>query len=73
VTDIKDKDLNPDLKYYSENTNRIQILNIDPTVIVMTRTIQPEEPIDPEEGERLLHSRMWVKGTPFHFIVDIGS
>jgi hypothetical protein len=39
----------------------------------VTTTIQPEEPIDLEEGERLLHSHMWVKGTPMHFIVDSGS
>jgi hypothetical protein len=39
----------------------------------MTTTIQPEEPTDPEEGERLFHSQMWVKGTPLHFIVDSGS
>jgi hypothetical protein len=39
----------------------------------MTATIQPEEPTDPEEGERLFHSHMWVKGTPLHFIVDSGS
>jgi hypothetical protein len=39
----------------------------------MTTTIQPEEPEDPEEGECLFHSQMWVKGTPLHFIVDRGS
>jgi hypothetical protein len=39
----------------------------------VTTSIQPEEPIDPEEGERLFHSQMWVKGTPLHFIVDSGS
>jgi hypothetical protein len=39
----------------------------------MTATIQPEEPIDPEEGECLFHSQMWVKGTPLHFIVDSRS
>jgi hypothetical protein len=39
----------------------------------MTATIQPEEPEDPEEGEHLFHSQMWVKGTPLHFIVDSGS
>jgi hypothetical protein len=39
----------------------------------MTTTIQPEEPTDPEEGEHLFHSQMWVKGTPLHFIVDSGS
>jgi hypothetical protein len=38
----------------------------------MTAVIQPEEPTDPEEGERLFHSQMWVKGTPLHFIVDSG-
>jgi hypothetical protein len=39
----------------------------------VTTTIQPKEPIDPEEGECLFHSHMWVKGTLFHFIVDGGS
>jgi hypothetical protein len=36
----------------------------------MTTTIQPEESVDPKEGECLFHSWMWVKGTPLHFIVD---
>jgi hypothetical protein len=36
-------------------------------------TIQPEELKDPEEGEQLFHSQRWVKGTPFHFIVDSRS
>jgi hypothetical protein len=48
-------------------------LTQDPTTIVATATIQPEEPTDPEEGEHLFHSQMWVKGTPLHFIVDSGS
>jgi hypothetical protein len=38
----------------------------------MTTTIQPEEPIDPKEGEPLFHSQMWVKGIMLHFIVDSG-
>jgi hypothetical protein len=29
-----------------------------------------EELEEPEEGECLFHSQMWVKGTPLHFIVD---
>jgi hypothetical protein len=45
----------------------------NPTAIVVTTTIQLEEPTDPEEGEHLFHSQMWVKGTPLHFIVDSGS
>jgi hypothetical protein len=50
-----------------------QIIDADPIAIVVTTTIQPEEPTDPEEGEHLFHSQMWVKGTPLHFIVDSGS
>jgi hypothetical protein len=38
----------------------------------VTKVIQPEEPTDPKEGERLFHSQMWVKGTPLHFIVYSG-
>jgi hypothetical protein len=39
----------------------------------VTATIQPEELVDPEEGEHLFHSQMWVKGTLLHFIVDSDS
>jgi hypothetical protein len=38
----------------------------------MTATIQPEEPTDPEYGEHLFYSQMWVKGIALHFIVDRG-
>jgi hypothetical protein len=48
-------------------------MDVDTTFIVVTATIQPEEPIDPEEEECLFHSYMWVKGTPLHFVVDSGS
>jgi hypothetical protein len=73
VAEIKDKELNPDSKSDSENNGKGHIIDVDPTVIVATATIQPEEPTDPEEGERLFHSQMWVKGTSLHFIVDSGS
>jgi hypothetical protein len=73
VAEIKDKELNPDSESDSENTGKGQIIDADPTAIVTTATIQPEEPTDPEEGECLFHSQMWVKGTPLHFIVDSGS
>jgi hypothetical protein len=73
VAEIKDKESNPDSESDSENTGRRQIIDADPTAIVTTTTIQPEEPTDPEEGEHLFHSQMWVKGTPLHFIVDSGS
>ena len=73
VAEIKDQEPDPDPESDSENTNRRHIIDADPTAIVATAAIQPEEPTDPEEGERLFHSQMWVKGTPLHFIVDSGS
>jgi hypothetical protein len=73
VVKIKDKEPNPDSKFHLENTGRRQIIDADTTTIVVITAIQPEEPADPVEGERIFHSRMWVKGTPLHFIVDSGS
>jgi hypothetical protein len=73
VAEIKDKELNPDSESDFENIGKRQIIDADPTAIVATATIQPKEPTDPEEGECLFHSQMWVKGTPLHFIVDSGS
>jgi hypothetical protein len=69
----KTRTLNPDSESDSENTGKRQIIDADPTAIVATTTIQPEEPTDPEEGECLFNSQMWVKGTPLHFIVDSRS
>jgi hypothetical protein len=73
VAEIKDKEPNPDSESNFENTGKGQIIDTDPTAIVVTTIIQPEEPTDPEEGEHIFHSQMWVKGTPLHFIVDSGS
>jgi hypothetical protein len=73
VVEIKDKELNPDSESDYENTGKRQIIDADPTAIVVTATIQLEETTDPEEGESLFHSQMWVKGTLLHFIVDSGS
>jgi hypothetical protein len=73
VAEIKEKEPNPDSKFGSENTGKRQIIGADPTVIVTTATIEPEEPTDPEDGDRLFHSHMWVKGTPLQFIVDSRS
>jgi hypothetical protein len=50
-----------------------QIIDAEPNAIVATTKIQKEEPEDPEEAERLFHSKMWVKGSPLQFIVDSGS
>jgi hypothetical protein len=68
VAKIKDKYPNPNLDPDLENDKRRQIIDAEPTATVTTTTIQPEE--DLEEGERLFHSQMWVKGEPLHFIID---
>jgi hypothetical protein len=57
VAEIKDKELNPDSESDSRNNGKRQIIDTDPTATVVTTTIQPEEPTDPEEGEHLfIHS-----------------
>jgi hypothetical protein len=50
-----------------------QIIDAEPSATVATTKIQKIEPEDPEEGEHLFHSQMWVKGSPLQFIVDSGS
>ena len=47
-----------------------KVIDVDPSAIVSTTKIQREGPDDPEEGERLFHSKMWVKGYPLQFLVD---
>eukprot|EP00253_Pinus_taeda_P006764 PITA_06764 len=49
------------------------IIDAEPNTTVATAKIQKNEPKYPEEGERLFHSQMWVKGSPLQFIVDSGS
>jgi hypothetical protein len=73
VAEVKDMEPNPDSESDPENIENRQIIDADPTATVTTTTIQLEEPVDPEEGECLFHSQMWVKGTPLHFIVDNDS
>eukprot|EP00253_Pinus_taeda_P016363 PITA_16363 len=50
-----------------------QIIDAEPNSTIATMKIHKEEPKYPEEGERLFHSQMWVKGSPLQFIVDSGS
>ena len=50
-----------------------QIINADPSATVASAKIQKNDPEEPEEGECLFHSQMWVKGSPLQFIVDSGS
>jgi hypothetical protein len=57
----------------SRNQKGEDIIDAEPIATIATTMLQPGEPDELEEDERLFHSQMWVKGTPLHFIVDSGS
>jgi hypothetical protein len=73
VAEIKEKELNPDSEFDYENTNTVHIIDADPTAIIATTKIQPEEPTYFEEGERLFSFTDVREGDPIAFIVDNGS
>ena len=49
------------------------IIDAKPSATIATTQIHPDDPEDPKEGECLFHSKMWVKGSSLHFIIDNGS
>jgi hypothetical protein len=51
----------------------IHIIDEEPSATVPPTNIHTGEPDESEEGENLFHSKMWVKGTLIHFIVESGS
>jgi hypothetical protein len=57
----------------SEPEKGRRIIDVEPSPTIATTKIHPGEADEPEEGECLFHSHMWVKGTPLHFIVDSSS
>jgi len=63
----------PESEPDKRNDKGKQIIDAEPKTTVATTKIQKNEPKDPEEGEHLFHSQMWVKGLLLQFIVDNGS
>jgi hypothetical protein len=57
----------------SEPERGRRIIETEPSASIATTKIQAGGPDEPEEGECLFHSQMWVKGTLLHFIIDSGS
>jgi hypothetical protein len=49
------------------------IIDAKPSATISTTKPQLGELDEPKEGEHLFHSKIWVKGTPLHFIVDSSS
>jgi hypothetical protein len=65
-----ESDAGPDSE--SKPENGIQIIDVEPSAIAAMTKIQLGEPDEPEQGEHLFHSQMWMNDTPLHFIVDNG-
>jgi hypothetical protein len=70
VVEVKAFELDAGFVSESEPERGRHIIDVEPSATVATTKLQPGEPDKLEEGERLFHSQMWVKGTPLHFIID---
>jgi hypothetical protein len=70
VAEVKASKSDADSNSESEPEMGRRIIDVEPSATVATTKLQPSEPDEPEEGESLFYSQMWVKGTPLHFIVD---
>jgi hypothetical protein len=70
VAELKDSKLEEDSNFESNPEGGKWIIVVEPNTTVATTKVHPSELEEPEEGERLFHSHMWVKGAPLHFIVD---
>jgi hypothetical protein len=73
VAEVKASESDEDFDSKPEPKRGRLIIDAEPSATVATTKLQPGEPDEPEEGECLFHSQMWVKGTPLHFIIDSGS
>jgi hypothetical protein len=73
VAEVKASESDADFDSESEPERGRWIIDVEPSATIATTKLQHGEPDEPEEGEHLFHSQMWVKGTLLHFIVDSGS
>jgi hypothetical protein len=73
VAEVKASESDVDFDSEIEPKRGRQIIDAELNATVATTKLQPGELDEPEEGECLFHSQMWVKGTPLHFIIDSTS
>jgi hypothetical protein len=73
MVELKASESEADSDYGSNPEGGKQIIDLVPSATVASTKVRPSKPEEPEEGECLFHSQMWVKGAPLHFIVDSGS
>jgi hypothetical protein len=72
VAEVKASKSNVDSDSETEPETGRQIIDAEPSATVSTTKLQLGEPDELEEGVRLFHSHIWVKGTLLHFIFDSG-
>jgi hypothetical protein len=72
VSEVKASESYAGLGSESEPKRGRWIIDKEPSAIVSTTKIRPNEQDELEEGENLFHSQMWVKSIPLHFIIDSG-
>ena len=73
MAEVKASESDADSDSEPEPERGRRIIDAEPSATVATTKLQPGEPDDPKEGQCLFHSKMWVKCTPLHFIMDSGS
>jgi hypothetical protein len=73
VVELKASESEVDSDSESNPEGGNHIINVEPSAMVATTKFWPSEPKELEEGERLFHSQIWVKGASIHFIVNNDS
>jgi hypothetical protein len=73
VAEVKSSESDADYDSKPEPKRGRQIIDTKPSATIATTKLQRSEPDEPKEGENLFHSKMWVKGTSLHFIIDSSS
>jgi hypothetical protein len=73
VVEVKDKEPNLIQNLIQKIMKKDRSSTQTPLLLSRPQQFNQKNLVDPEEGERLFHSQMWVKGTLLHFIVDSGS
>jgi hypothetical protein len=73
VAELKASESEVDSNSKSNPEGGKQIIDFELSATVSTTKVYPSEPEEPEEGEHIFYSHMWVKGALLHFIINSGS
>jgi len=73
VAELKASELEVDSDSESNPEGGKMIIDDVPNATITTTKVWPSKPEEPEEGERLVHSQMWIKGALLHFIFNSDS